>query len=254
MDYLELSQSLNPIIICDGSFAKESGKARCAFVILFDKNFVLASIDFGYAGCEQEAKASDCSTTWSSPQSFPPPPPPHHDQSELPPPPVIRPCGACKTLRRGCVPRCVLAPYFPPNQPLKFLAVHRVFGASNVVKILQELPESQKADAVDSLVYEAVARIKDPVHGCAGEVCRLQKLVRQLQMQLATAQAQVLNTVSYQQESFSCDYNSLICTEKEAEAQQEPLLDDDFMLGTPNFQIYDCFSCNNSFFPSNTNN
>ncbi|XP_043692751.1 LOB domain-containing protein 1-like [Telopea speciosissima] len=206
--------------------------------------------------------SSDCSATRSSPQSSSgfPPPPPHHDQSELPPPHVIRPCGACKILRRRCVPRCVLAPYFPPNQPLKFLAVHRVFGASNVVKFLQELPESQKADAVDSLVYEAVARIKDPVHGCAGEVCRLQKLVRQLQMQLATAQAQVLNTVPYQQESFSCDYNSLICKEKEAEAQQQPtllqqpLLDDDFMLGTPNFQIYDCFSCNNSFFPSNTNN
>ncbi|XP_043692871.1 LOB domain-containing protein 1-like [Telopea speciosissima] len=212
--------------------------------------------------------SSDCSTTWSSPQSssgFPPPPPPpsphhhHHDQSELPPPLVIRPCGACKTLRRRCVLRCVLAPYFPPNQPVKFLAVHRVFGASNVVKILQELPESQKADAVDSLVYEAGARIKDPVHGCAGEVCRLQKLVRQLQMQLATAQAQVLNTLLYQQESFSCDYNSMICKEKEAEAQQQPTLlqqplMDDFLLGTPNFQIYDCCSCNNSFFPSNTNN
>ncbi|XP_043692753.1 LOB domain-containing protein 1-like [Telopea speciosissima] len=191
--------------------------------------------------------SSDYSTTWSSPQpsSTFPPPPPHHDQSDLPPPYVIRPCGACKSLRRRCVPGCVLAPYFPPNEPLKFLAVHRVFGACNIIKFLQELPESQKSDAVDCLVYEAAARIKDPVHGCAGEVCRLQKLVRQLQMQLANVHAQLLNTVPYQQESFSCDHNSLICKEMEAEAQQ-PLLDEDFMLGTPNFQIYDCFSCDNS--------
>ncbi|XP_042518595.1 LOB domain-containing protein 1-like [Macadamia integrifolia] len=158
---------------------------------------------------------------------------PPHDQSL--PPHVIRPCGACKTLRRRCVPRCVLAPFFPPNQPLKFMAVHRVFGASNVVKLLQELPENQKAEAVDSLVYEAVARIKDPVHGCAGEVCQLKKVVRQLQLQLATVESQLLINKQYQQESFSCDNNSLICMEREEAQQQQPTFQqpllDDFMLG-----------------------
>lgn len=59
--------------------------------------------------------------------------------------------------------------------------------------IKQELPESQRADAVSSLVYEASARIRDPVYGSAGAICQLQKQVNELQAQLAKAQAEVVN-------------------------------------------------------------
>lgn len=57
----------------------------------------------------------------------------------------------------------------------------------------QDLPESQRADAVASMVYEAGARIRDPVYGCAGAICQLQKQVSDLQAQLAKAQAEVVN-------------------------------------------------------------
>ncbi|KAF7820093.1 LOB domain-containing protein 1-like [Senna tora] len=123
-----------------------------------------------------------------SPSQSPPSPPP--------PPPVVvvvSPCAACKILRRRCVEKCVLAPYFPPTDPLKFTIAHRVFGASNIIKFLQELPESQRADAVSSMVYEANARIRDPVYGCAGAICQLQKQVSELQAQLAKAQAELVN-------------------------------------------------------------
>jgi hypothetical protein len=50
---------------------------------------------------------------------------------------VVSPCAACKILRRRCVEKCVLAPYFPPTDPLKFTIAHRVFGASNIIKFLQ---------------------------------------------------------------------------------------------------------------------
>ena len=51
---------------------------------------------------------------------------------------VITPCAACKILRRRCAAdKCVLAPYFPPTEPLKFIIAHRVFGASNIMKMLQ---------------------------------------------------------------------------------------------------------------------
>jgi hypothetical protein len=50
---------------------------------------------------------------------------------------VLSPCAACKILRRRCVDRCVLAPYFPPTDPHKFATAHRVFGASNIIKLLQ---------------------------------------------------------------------------------------------------------------------
>lgn len=53
------------------------------------------------------------------------------------PPIILSPCAACKILRRRCVEKCVLAPYFPPTEPLKFTTAHRVFGASNIIKFLQ---------------------------------------------------------------------------------------------------------------------
>ncbi|KAL2555386.1 LOB domain-containing protein 1 [Forsythia ovata] len=117
--------------------------------------------------------------------------------SSLPPQVVISPCAACKILRRRCVEKCTLAPYFPPTEPLKFAVAHRVFGASNIIKLLQGVPESQRADAVDSMVYEANARMRDPVYGCAGAICQLQKQIIELQTELAKAEAQILNMKSH---------------------------------------------------------
>ncbi|KAM3344473.1 LOB domain-containing protein 1-like [Capsicum galapagoense] len=109
------------------------------------------------------------------------------------PPVILSPCAACKILRRRCVEKCVLAPYFPPTEPLKFTIAHRVFGASNIIKMLQELPEEQRADAVNSMVYEANARIRDPVYGCAGAICQLQKQISELQAEFAKAHAEIMN-------------------------------------------------------------
>ncbi|PWA67802.1 LOB domain-containing protein [Artemisia annua] len=102
------------------------------------------------------------------------------------------PCASCKLLRRRCAKDCIFAPYFPSDNPNKFAFVHKVFGASNVGKMLQELPVDQRADAVSSLVYEANARMRDPVYGCVGAISYLQNQVSQLQMELAMAQAEIL--------------------------------------------------------------
>eukprot|EP01018_Ginkgo_biloba_P034925 Gb_00144 [translate_table: standard] len=106
---------------------------------------------------------------------------------------VASPCAACKILRRRCAEKCLLAPYFPPDDTQKFANAHRIFGASNIIKILQEVPTQQREDAVTSIVYEANARVRDPVYGCVGALCQLQQQVSQLQAQLATAQAELLN-------------------------------------------------------------
>ncbi|KAK9168961.1 hypothetical protein Syun_001101 [Stephania yunnanensis] len=137
------------------------------------------------------------SNTNSSPLSSSPSSSPS-SQSSLPltatsPTIIVTPCAACKILRRRCAEKCVLAPYFPPSEPLKFTTAHRVFGASNIVKFLQEVPEAQRADAVSSMVYEANARIRDPVYGCTGVICQLQKQVLELQVQLARVQAELVN-------------------------------------------------------------
>ncbi|KAE9592826.1 hypothetical protein Lal_00028936 [Lupinus albus] len=111
---------------------------------------------------------------------------------------AMSPCAACKLLRRRCAQDCVFAPYFPADEPQKFASVHKVFGASNVNKMLQELPEEQRSDAVKSMVYEANARVRDPVYGCVGAISSLQQQVDVLQTQLALAQAEVVHMKIHQ--------------------------------------------------------
>ncbi|GJW82984.1 LOB domain-containing protein 36-like protein [Tanacetum coccineum] len=93
-------------------------------------------------------------------------------------------CAACKYFRRKCIQECVFAPYFPPDQPAKFVSVHKVFGASNVVTILIELTTSH--DTVNLLLYEADARLRDPVYGCAGIISSLLR-----EIELAQTKAEI---------------------------------------------------------------
>lgn len=60
--------------------------------------------------------------------------------------------------------------------------------------LLQELPVHQRGDAVSSLVYEASARVRDPVYGCVRTISYLQNQVSELQMQLALTQAEIFCT------------------------------------------------------------
>eukprot|EP01018_Ginkgo_biloba_P025347 Gb_18566 [translate_table: standard] len=57
----------------------------------------------------------------------------------------------------------------------------------------QDLPTHQRADAATSIIYEANARVGDPVYGCAGVICKLQQQITDLQSQLAIAQAEAVN-------------------------------------------------------------
>ncbi|GAA0184710.1 hypothetical protein LIER_31998 [Lithospermum erythrorhizon] len=88
------------------------------------------------------------------------------------------PCGACKFLRRKCEPRCVFAPYFDPEQgAAHFAAVHKVFGASNISKLLGQIPVQKRLDTVVTICYEAQARLRDPIYGCVAHIFALQQQV-----------------------------------------------------------------------------
>lgn len=50
------------------------------------------------------------------------------------------PCAACKLLRRRCAQECPFSPYFSPHEPQKFACVHKIYGASNVSKMLMVRP------------------------------------------------------------------------------------------------------------------
>lgn len=87
-------------------------------------------------------------------------------------------CGACKFLRRRCTSECIFAPYFCYEQAAThFAAVHRIFGASNVSKLLSRLPVHSRSDAAITLSYEALARMHDPVYGCVAHIYALQQQV-----------------------------------------------------------------------------
>ncbi|KAI3470908.1 hypothetical protein Pfo_027571 [Paulownia fortunei] len=111
-------------------------------------------------------------------------------------------CAACKFLKRRCTTNCQFAPYFRSDEPKKFAKVHKVFGASNVSKILNEVAEDQREDTVNSLVYEAEVRLRDPVYGCIGAIALLQHKMVELQHDLILARARLASYVSHHPSSF----------------------------------------------------
>ncbi|KAH6814691.1 ATPase family associated protein [Perilla frutescens var. frutescens] len=110
-------------------------------------------------------------------------------------PPTNAPCGACKFLRRKCIGGCIFAPHFGSDQgAARFAAVHKVFGASNVSKLLLHIPPNRRHDAVVTISYEAQARLSDPVYGCVSTIIALQQQVASLQAELSMVQTQLMNS------------------------------------------------------------
>lgn len=94
-------------------------------------------------------------------------------------------CAACKHQRKKCKPEsCLLAPFFPAERGREFQAVHKVFGVSNVQKMIQVVDtQESRAIAAESLIWEATWRLREPIHGCWADHKRLQDQVRALQEQ-----------------------------------------------------------------------
>ncbi|KAJ9179875.1 hypothetical protein P3X46_008189 [Hevea brasiliensis] len=115
--------------------------------------------------------------------------------AEPTPVPSVAPCGACKFLRRKCISGCIFAPHFGSDQgAARFAAVHKVFGASNVSKLLLHIPMNRRHEAVVTISYEAQARLSDPVYGCVSTILALQQQVASLQAELAMVQSQLINS------------------------------------------------------------
>ncbi|KAF8378374.1 hypothetical protein HHK36_029713 [Tetracentron sinense] len=93
-------------------------------------------------------------------------------------------CAACKYQRRKCSADCPLAPYFPPDKPKMFQNAHRLFGVSNILKILNQLNPSQQMEAMRSIVFQADIREKFPTHGCCGIIYQLNYQLRQTEEEL----------------------------------------------------------------------
>lgn len=57
--------------------------------------------------------------------------------------------------------------------------------------IKQKVPVNQRAEAANSIYYEAHCRIKDPVYGCAGIITMLNQQIYDAQCQLSKIQAEI---------------------------------------------------------------
>ncbi|KAF7124280.1 hypothetical protein RHSIM_Rhsim12G0206300 [Rhododendron simsii] len=116
-------------------------------------------------------------------------------------------CAACKYQRRKCAPDCILAPYFPNDRQRQFLNAHKLFGVSNITKIIRSLDPPQKDQAMRTIVFQSDVRANDPVGGCYRIIRELQRqieynraeLVLVLQ-QLAICRAQIAAAVAQQYE------------------------------------------------------
>ncbi|OIT39304.1 PREDICTED: LOB domain-containing protein 33-like [Nicotiana attenuata] len=124
-------------------------------------------------------------------------------------------CGACKFLRRRCSNECIFAPYFCYEQATNhFAAVHKVFGASNVSKLLLHLPQHCRSEAAVTMSYEALARMQDPIYGCVGHIFALEQQVASLveeieifanQMAFYAGEVPMENTIDTLRFSLECN-------------------------------------------------
>ncbi|KAK4407205.1 LOB domain-containing protein 29 [Sesamum angolense] len=90
------------------------------------------------------------------------------------------PLRCLQILEEKCVRGCVFAPYFCHEQgATHFAAIHKVFGASNVSKLLAHLPVSDRCEAAVTISYEAQARLQDPIYGCVNLQAQLASLKEQ---------------------------------------------------------------------------
>ncbi|WMV35023.1 hypothetical protein MTR67_028408 [Solanum verrucosum] len=84
-------------------------------------------------------------------------------------------CAACKYQRRKCAPDCVLAPYFPHDRQRQFLNAHKLFGVSNITKIIRHLDQPFKDEAMRTIIFQSDVRANDPVGGCYRIIRDLQR-------------------------------------------------------------------------------
>ncbi|PIN26821.1 hypothetical protein CDL12_00408 [Handroanthus impetiginosus] len=99
-------------------------------------------------------------------------------------------------------PKLPIRPILQIRRAQKVRKVHKVFRANNVSKILNKVPEEQREDTINSLIYEAEVQLQD----CIGEIASLQHNLVELQHDLILAQARLacyLEQILFNFENFT---------------------------------------------------
>lgn len=121
--------------------------------------------------------------------------------------PPSQACASCRHQRKRCDENCELAPYFPASRYREFLNAHKLFGVSNIVKLINAVEPHQRKETAESILMEGNLRSMDPVHGCLGIVRNLKSQIeyceKELQLvneQLAYFQQRELQQLQQQQQ------------------------------------------------------
>ncbi|GMN53106.1 hypothetical protein TIFTF001_022252 [Ficus carica] len=95
------------------------------------------------------------------------------------------PCAACKTQRKRCNMFCEVSSLFPQTKSKEYQNAHRLFGSSNIQKMIVSIKPSEVDVCADSILTEGLAGKNDPEHGCYGLVGNLKAEVDAAERELA---------------------------------------------------------------------
>ncbi|XP_052203977.1 LOB domain-containing protein 16-like [Diospyros lotus] len=85
-------------------------------------------------------------------------------------------CGAYIVLKKGCNSQCIFAPYFHGEDGIAyFVAIRNVFTVKYVVNLLAPFAVNDQFWASDTFLFEAQARLQDPVYGSVSHILALQQ-------------------------------------------------------------------------------
>lgn len=164
---------------------------------------------------------------------------------------ILKWCHHYLILVRALSPSALISTYTNTNgYCLFFFPILSGWQIKLSSKLVQELPEYQRGDAVSSMVYEANARVRDPVYGCVAAISSLQQQIDALQTQLALAQAEVAHLRVRQTGSFShhgfeptSPCLSPSASSKLMNPQAKPIFDTDMVVNYASFgeSVWSCY-------------
>ncbi|KAJ6377241.1 hypothetical protein OIU76_026251 [Salix suchowensis] len=136
-------------------------------------------------------------------------------------------CASCRHQRRRCPTDCIFRPYFPLRKQIEFESARRIFGISNMERMLRNLGVQDRANSVESIIWEATCWSKDSINGPLGCLKRLIDSERQ-----AKQENQLLRKQLY---SLSRSGRSTQIDEKQQNQTNEQMLN---IEGSASDQVY----------------
>ncbi|XP_057504811.1 LOB domain-containing protein 22-like [Actinidia eriantha] len=149
-------------------------------------------------------------------------------------------CAACKYQRRKCAPDCILAPYFPHDRQRQFLNAHKLFGVSNITKILKKLDPHKKDAAMRTIVFQSDVRASDPVGGCYRIIRELHRQIEYsvVELQLVLQQIAMCRAQIDQQSQIPLfDLSSLSCADSSINHNPLGMCEEEYFLHENNHVV-----------------